>query len=198
MPTTADLRTRLVLPLILAAAAIVLPPSAAEAKEVVSARACDAAACRTITDTHTLLAMSEGDPADAPSQAAPFHRVRMTMRSGDDEGGFTYTVSYVPSAGLLLVRGERGALDWLRPSAAGRAGFARLVQGLEPSPAAELGGITPPAGRIPPAAGPDSSGEWWAIGLGAAAALLVAVAWLARRRRWLPRSVSPGARRPAG
>jgi hypothetical protein len=189
MPTPKDRPMRLALPALLATAALALVPAAAQAKEVVSARACDADACRTITDAGALRAMSNGDPTDPPSQAAPFYRVRMKIQSGD-EGGFRYRVSYVPSSGLLLVRGERGSLDWMELSAAGRAGFDRLVEGLRPVRASELGGITPPEGRpLPPAgrtlpsAGGDASGEWWTLGTGGAAALLLAGAWIGHRRR---------------
>src|SRR4051794_424098 len=154
MPTPKDLPMRLALPAVLVTAALALVPAAAQAKEVVSARACDAAACQTIKDVGTLRAMSSGDPTGPPSQAAPFYRVRMKMRSGD-EGGFSYRVSYVPSAGVLLVRGERGSLDWMELSAAGRAGFDRLVEGLRPVPASELGGVTPRPRRTLPSNGGD-------------------------------------------
>jgi hypothetical protein len=112
------------------ALAVALVPANAHAKVVSSARACDDDGCRTITARSTLRQMEGGAPVAAPDTAAPFHRVRMTMKTGGAEE-HAYTMVYVPSAGLMRFGGEGGGYEWLAATRRAQRGFERLVRGLE-------------------------------------------------------------------
>jgi len=167
-----------------AAAALALLPAGAHAKELASARACDADGCRTITDRSTLRAMEDGQPASAPEQGAPFYRVRMTVKV-EGEKQFRYALAYVPSAGLLRLRGEFGGYDWTAPPPRARRGFEQLTRGLEPLPARKLSGVgveqTVPEARVDeivPAPLPGEDGGLpWALLLIPAGLALAAATW---------------------
>jgi hypothetical protein len=169
------------------AATVALVPASAHAKVVSSARACDDDGCRTITAKSTLRQMGDAAPAAAPDEAAPFHRVRMTVKTGGAEE-HAYTMVYVPSAGLMRFGGENGGYEWLAATPRAQRAFERLVRGLEPLPARRLRG----AGAEPPVAkvhkvvhgaslrDGDGAGFPWlllaipgALGLAVAASLLV-------------------------
>jgi hypothetical protein len=191
MPSRKDRAMRLAIPVLAAAAAAALLPATAQAKELASARACDADGCHTITAAAALRGMEEGRPTDAPEQGAPFYRVRMRVDI-PGENDYRYTLAYVPSGGLLRVEGQFDRYDWLAATPRGRRGFDRLTRGLEPVPAVELRGVgaeeVDPVARVdevvqPPAAAPDDGGGFpWTVLLIPGALLLAAVAWVVRRR----------------
>jgi hypothetical protein len=167
-----------------AAAAALLLPAGATAKELASARACGAGGdCRTISDPGRLAGMIEGAPATAPHAGAPFYRVRMTIAHAGEEV-YRFTVSYVPSSGLLL-NDDDG--NWMHATPRGRRGFDRLVRGLEPLPGGRLRGIAPAPFEPPaPASAPADDGggtPWTLLAAAVAAAAIAAAAAFALRRR---------------
>jgi hypothetical protein len=154
-----------------ALAVLALVPASAQAKQLWSARACDAGTCRTITDARTLRVLLDGTPATAPTPAAPFHRVRMTMDTARD-GEYGYTMVYVPSAGLMRF----GRDYWVAASPRARRAFERLLSGLEPLPARRAAAAVP--ADVDPRVSRDggAGGPPWplvALGLASGAALLV-------------------------
>jgi hypothetical protein len=175
---------------------LALLPASAHAKELTSARACDPDGCRTITDRATLRGMEEGQPTTAPERAAPFHRIRMTVKvEGAEE--LAYTMVFVPSAGLLRFGSERDGYEWLAPTPRSLSGFKRLTRGLEPLPAATLrdAGEEPPQAKVhevvlPPAAA-DDGGVPWAILLIPAGAALAIVGLRAAKPRTAPHRALP-------
>jgi hypothetical protein len=183
---------RLAVPVLAVTAAAALLPATAQAKELASARACDADGCRTISSAARLRGMENGRPVAAPHAAAPFYRVRMVIATGGREE-FRYTLAYVPSSGLLRVARDTVGYDWMTPTPAGRRGFDRLVRGLEPLPAARLRGLAPAPVAPAPAPAPDPGGPPWALLLiGGALALAGAAfaAFAAWRARTAPKPSS--------
>jgi hypothetical protein len=189
MRSRKDRQMRLATPVLAAAAAAVLLPASAQAKELVAARACDSDGCRTITAAGALRGMQEGQPADPPGKGAPFYRVHMRV---DVPGGndFRYTLAYVPSSGLLRVDGQFGRYDWLAATPSGRRGFERLTRGLQPVPARRLRGVGAgnalPTAQVdevvsPPASPDDGGGFPWALLLIPGGLALAGAAWAARR-----------------
>ena len=164
----------------------------AGAKELTSARACDADGCRTLTSKGALLTLQEEQaPTVAPERRAPFHRVRMTItiEKGDE---FHFIEAYVPALGLVGQRQQdTGAYMWLKPSPRALRIFERLTRGLQPVPARRLRGIATetaqagtatPASQPPPADG-GGSGPWWLLVLSPALVVAAGAAWAVRRRR---------------
>jgi hypothetical protein len=184
---------RLATSAVVAGATLALLPAGAHAKELASARACDSDGCRKITDRPTPRAMAEGQPASAPEHGAPFYRVRMTVKVERDEQ-FRYAVAYVPSAGLLRVRGEFGGYDWTAPPPRALRGFVQLTHGLEPLPARELTGVgveqtEASVDGIVPAPVPREDGLPWTLLLIPGGLALAAATW---------RVTKPHVRRAAG
>jgi hypothetical protein len=175
------------------AAVLALLPASAHAKEVASARACDADGCNAITDRGTLRQMEEGAPTDAPAAGAPFHRVRMTVKV-PGEKDHVYTMVYVPSKALMRFGDARVGYEWLAATPRSERAFERLVRGLEPLPARRLraAAVEEPVAQVhkvvPGASfrGGDGGGFPWLVLLAVPAALALAVAGL-RGRAWRPR-----------
>jgi hypothetical protein len=179
------------------AAALALVPASAAAKEVTSARACDADACNAITDRSTLRAMEEGAPTDPPAAPAPFHRVRMTVKV-PGEKDHTYTMVYVPSQALMRFGDASVGYEWLAATPRARRAFERLVRGLEPLPARRLrgAGVEEPTAQVhkvvPGASFQEEDGggfPWLLLAVPGAIALALAGA-RGRGRRPRPRVVS--------
>jgi hypothetical protein len=181
-------------PVIAALAVLALLPAGAHAKEVASARACDADSCNAITDGSTLRAMEEGAPTDPPAAAAPFHRVRMTVKIPGEQD-HTYTMVYVPSKALMRFGDARVGYEWLAATPRARRAFERLVRGLQPLPARRLrgAGIEEPTAQVhkvvPGASFQDGGGgfPWLLLAVPGAFALALAGA---RGRARRPRVVS--------
>lgn len=180
---------RLATSLLTAAAVLALLPGSAQSKELTEARACDADGCQAITAASKLRGMEGGTPTDAPKQGAPFYRIRMTVQV---EKGHTdsWTLVYVPSQGLLRVQGQFGGYDWLAATPRGQRGFDRVVRGLEPQPASELGGVGVPQPQarvdevvLPPAPAPDDGGFPWALLLIPGGLALAWTAWRVAKPR---------------
>jgi hypothetical protein len=120
---------------------LALCPQAA-AKEVVSVKVCGISECERLTDRQALLAFQEGGPpTNPPSKASAFYRAELRVR-GEGDDVFRFSIAVVPDAGLL--RGEDGT--WMPVSNQAVAQFRRVTRGLEPFPAARLGGLD--SGRV--------------------------------------------------
>jgi len=179
------------LALLAVVAATLGPVAAASAKEIASVKVCGAAGCRDVTDRATTAIVDGGPPTTPPGAAAPFFRVKVTMKAegGQDVPGWTNL--WVPSAGLL--RGDDGT--WMSPASTTVDALNRLVSGIRPLPAGRLAlpapVAQPPAASAPaPSAPPEDGGlptAVWAFiaagALGVAFALArVAAAAVAARR----------------
>jgi hypothetical protein len=181
-----------------AAIAVVLgvlaAPPVASAKEISKVSVCGASGqCTTYdkSDFKSLMFLADdAGPTDAPAAAAPWYRVRFTVRHGGSSD--SWTVAYVPSADSLRVRDEAGDFAWsaLNPRAA--AALERAVSNLPALPEARLRGLIaePTQARVAQTAATrdridSATTPWgWIVGGALAAALvLVAVASTLRRRR---------------
>jgi hypothetical protein len=190
MQSGKELVMRLATALVSTAAAFAVLSGSAQAKELASARACDAGGCRTITDRATLRWLQDGQPAPAPARGAPFHSIRMTVKHGGGPEDFVYGLAYVPSAELLRFRGE-GGYDWIAASPRAVRGLERLIRGLEPKPAGKLRGVAlredvpqPQVHRVVPAPRAATGDDFpWTLLLIPAGLALAAAAWRIRRSR---------------
>jgi hypothetical protein len=177
----------------------------AAAKEVEKAQVCGATGCREVNDREQLLALAEGGPPTAPpDRPSPWYRAEVTVR-GDGEL-FTFPLAIVPDAELIRGSNDDGTYTWMPVSDGAVQAFRELTRGLEPLPAARLGGLDAPdpaQARVsevftvdsPEAAGDGSVLPWLAGGIGAIA-LVAAALLLARRRGVRLRLWPPGSTRP--
>jgi hypothetical protein len=133
-----------------AALAVLVP--AAEAKEVMALHVCVPDGCHQVRDPEARShAVVEGVPVAAPTRAAPFVRLRMSVGDGTQVVE-TFTTTFVPSAGLM--QGLDGT--WLRLDAAVVAALRDVARRLDPFPASRLRRPDPPP-EPAPAAPPASA-----------------------------------------
>jgi hypothetical protein len=189
--------------LALAFAALVLIPASASAKELESARICGADDCTTVTGAALLSGLLQGGATSGPPEApAAFYTARLAVAGDHHE---SWTIAYLPSAGLVRSGGESGRYDWTAARPATADAFARATRGIAPFPASRLRlrAEAPrtrvvevvPAPPDPPPAGAAAGGgfPWTTVGVALGAAALLAVAGRAVRGRGLS-----GRSRPAG
>jgi hypothetical protein len=118
------------LALLLAAAAL-LAPSAASAKELVSATVCGATGCRTVTDEATLNEIPGGEAVTGLGAPAPYYRLQLV--GGEPNGHrFGFTTYYVPSSNAMSF--SEDGLYRLHPISGARANgvMRRVTEGIEP------------------------------------------------------------------
>ena len=168
---------------LLAGLALALAPAAtASAKEIASVKACGADGCRDVTALATHVALDGGPPTTAPDRAAPFYRLRITIRL-DARARETWTNVYVPAA--QKIRGDDGT--WMNPASTTLDALDRLVEGSAALPAERLGLPMPAAapGSVPAPGGDGLPAVVWAFlaagGLGVLAAAAGATRTLRRR-----------------
>ena len=141
--------TRLVLAL--AAAAALLLPGAATAKEVTAVETCGVDGCKTVRDRDVLSRLEqsagESDVRGAPARPAPFYVVRVTVDGGDQQ--FTWESFYVPSARTMRGTDERKRAFWRRVPEGERAILDSLAAAVTPFPAPEV--VRATVGRKPAA-----------------------------------------------
>jgi hypothetical protein len=177
-------------------AAIAAPP-AAHAKEIAKVELCGQGGhCRAYdeSDFKSLMFLAQDTgPTDPPAAAAPWYRVRFTVDEREHGGGLeTWSVAYVPSAGLLRVRDEYG-FTWVGMNERAAGAFRRAARGLPSLPAAELRGAggEPREARVDEVfrVAPESVDAarmpwgWIVAGAGGAALAAALLAGLMRRRR---------------
>ena len=128
------------LPLYLALVLSLALTADAAAKEVVSAKVCGVSGCEEVTDRDSLLALQEGGPPTSPpGKSSAFYRARLAV-IGDHDEIFRFSIELVPDLGLI--KGEDGT--WMAVSTAAVTEFRRMTRGLDPFPAARLGGVAAP------------------------------------------------------
>jgi hypothetical protein len=117
----------------LAAAALVLPGTAL-AKEIESVQVCGASGCRTETDTAALRVLEgsagESDTYVGPPAASAFHTVRVTVRAGEER--VTWQSHLVLAARVMRTTDEANRAAWRRLPAKEQAAWEGLTRGVEP------------------------------------------------------------------
>ena len=164
------------LPLFLALILSLALTADAAAKEVVSAKVCGVSGCEEVTDHQSLLVLQEGGPpTSAPSKSGAFYRARLAVM-GDHDEIFRFSIELVPD--LSRIKGEDGTWMAVSPGAVSTE-FRRMTRGLDPFPAARLGGVAaPPKQASEPASDDAPLWPWLAGGL----LLLAGLAYLLGRK----------------
>jgi hypothetical protein len=170
------------LALLLAAAALVAPPGAS-AKELVRATICGASGCRTVRDQATLNEIPSGETVTPLGAPAPYYRFEL-VGWGPDGRRSTVRLEYVPSKnGVVWVEDGRAGLHPIYGDRA-KGVMRRLTAGLDP--------YVPPGSRESQRALPWT---WIALAaIGLAAAILLPT----RGRPWRPPSRAAPTERSAG
>lgn len=182
--------------------AVVLPlvlAGHAAAKEVVSARVCGPADCRTVKDREAVIAVSEGGPPTGPpAEATGYFEVRVTV-AAERGGRETFAMAAVPTAGLIRGGDAEQGYTWMPISRAAVLEYRELTRGLVPFPAASLEGLGAPKVRVdevilspedPQPAGDRPSWPWFAAG-GAVVLLVIGALTAGPWRRPRPEGPSP-------
>jgi hypothetical protein len=192
---------------LLAAAGLLAVAPAAPAKEITKVAVCGASACNTFTDKDLptekmhLLVDSGGETAP-PDKASPWYRIKVTIGPVEGETGFkgeTWTLAYVPAAGLFRSHGESGEVIWSTLLPGAQKLIRQMSHGLGHGlPASRLTGLDarPPAAQVSevftpadsaPATAPAADASttpwgWLVLGLAAVVALAGGLGrWLRRR-----------------
>jgi hypothetical protein len=123
---------------LLTAAAALVAPGVAAAKELRQVQLCGPAACSTITDSQTLRQIPTGGEAIGnPPAASSFYTMKLTVDADGHEDA--WTVFYVPAANAIAAPDELGTIEWFSIHGAAATGLMRrLVADLEPYPKPEI------------------------------------------------------------
>jgi hypothetical protein len=128
--------------IVTAAAATVLAPSPAGAKELVALEICGPDECTTVNDRASLaMVPTGGENTLGPPPVAPFVRLRFTI---DHEGtSDSWQVYYVPASNVLAGRdGDDGLLSWFPTYGREAEVLRRLAARVKPFPAPTLNQVT--------------------------------------------------------
>jgi hypothetical protein len=165
------------------AAALLLAPDIAQAKEVSAVKACGGGECRTVAvhgeDGMGLLPGGRG--GGPPAGRAPFYRLTLTI-GADGQVEDRIHVLYAPSLRLTAMDEPGADVTWETPPPAALRIAERATRGLTPRPAARMPIERPAAATVAtpdptaaPPRGEDGGGvPWAALGAGAVVALLAA------------------------
>jgi hypothetical protein len=129
---------RLVLSLAAATALAVAAP--AGAKELVKAELCGPVGCATVTDRDDLrLVPTGGETTAGPPPMSAYQRLEITVQDGPDRGDTnSWTVWYVPSAGMLAGPGVTGDTTFWPVDGEAATFMKRLAKTVEPFPAPRI------------------------------------------------------------
>ena len=182
-----------------AAIALLVIAPGASAKEVHSAVVCGAGGCTSFSKQAggpRLQALAEGgDIVGPPAHGAPYYRVNVEIRGGDERVRFVN--HWVPS--LNLIRGDQGT--WMKMPAEGKAVLADLTASLRPLPAstlplsaspdslamARITAISTPAPTVTATVSNRGDFAWpWIVAAVVAMIAALALTIAARRRRGRP------------
>jgi hypothetical protein len=169
------------------AAAALIAPLPAAAKEVTEATVCGSGECVDAQEPSLIQPLLEGGaPTDPPDQTSGWFRTTVSVAG---EGGATDRFSFAAFTRDRLIRGEDGT--WMPMSRRTARAYRRLVSGIEPLPASRLPrSAAPPPAPEPaqqpePAAGEDSSMPLWRPIVVSVLLALLALAAIPRVRRGL-------------
>jgi hypothetical protein len=152
----------------------------AAAKELHSAKICGESKCMVAKDKDDIrgFAFTALDADEPPS--GPFYTVELSVLDGSG-GKVSWTLDYMPDAGLIRVAGEFGEDDWWTLGTGAAQRLSAMTADLEPFPASafqaamddppgtftttDLAALadSPAPAQPAPAARPDSAGATWLI-----------------------------------
>jgi hypothetical protein len=178
-------------PLALTLFALLLIAVPAQAKEISAISVCGSEDCVNLDSKHdgNLMAFANGgSPTDPPGTAAPFYRLRFTVREPGTDAHDSWTVQFVPKLRLIGSHGEGDQWVWSEVAGPQARRLNGAARGLAPISAAHLKGFDqkPPGAQVvevlaPPkqrASTEDDGVAWGWIAAAAGAALLAAAAAL--------------------
>jgi len=146
------MRTPLVL---LATAAVALgPAAAASAKEIDKAKVCGVDGCHDVSDQATMAVTDGGPPTAWPDEAAPFYRIKVSMKVPEGESVPGWSFLWVPAAQMI----EQEDGTWTNPPSTTIDELNALTRGIKPLPASKLVLSDPvkPAEIVAPAQAPSA------------------------------------------
>jgi LPXTG-motif cell wall-anchored protein len=182
------------------AAGVLVPAASAQAKEISKVAVCGATACTTFTrhdlDDGQLQSFAGiGSQVAPPAARSAWYRLKISMSEGPGTDLQSWTVAYVPKAGLIRSIGESGQPVWgtvlpeteplLRKATAGLEAFpaARLTGLHVKLPEAQVSEVVQPVQPAPASAPAAGETPWTWIAIAAAALLAGGIAVLLVRRR---------------
>ena len=123
-----------------AAAALALVLSApAGAKELVKAELCGPAGCAALDEDELRLVPLEGDEFEAPPPLGAFYDLRLTAQDGRDAAHTTtWTIWYLPSAGMIAFRNESNSVTFHSIKPAWATSLKELAKRVQPFPAPRI------------------------------------------------------------
>jgi hypothetical protein len=157
-------------------------PASALAKEAVAAKVCGKTQCHESKDKSAIAPLTEGGPPTKPPDGeAPWYSATLTI-GGEGREHPQFTVSVVPSLGLIRGENGRGGFTWMTMLPDQRSAYVALTAGLAPQPAGTLEGVhhAPPAATTTGHASDDADAPVWPWIL--AGGFLLSAAGLAVRR----------------
>ena len=167
--------------LLIAATFMLAAPAAALAKGVQSVEVCGADACRAVDAAHREWVVSGGAPVNDPGVRPAHYRIEALVGEPGHRGHMS--MLWYPSLHLMRGHGDVGVPEWTSVQLGDvRAVLDRATRGMAPIPGAATRKVAAPAKH--------SGGGFdvlpWLLGA-AAAALVVGVGLVARRRTRIPR-----------
>jgi hypothetical protein len=176
------------------AAALLLLPGIAQAKEVSAVKACGAGECRTVAvhGQDGIALIPGGRGGGPPDRPAPFYRLTLLIDEGGQTAGRVH-VLFAPSLRLAAMDEPGADVVWETPPRAALRIARRATRGLAPRPASRMPIERPAAATVarpaattaaPGTVAGDGDGVPWApLAAGALAALLAAVLGVRAARR---------------
>jgi hypothetical protein len=122
-----------------AAASALLVSAPTGAKELVKAELCGPAGCVAVDKDELRLVPLEGDEFKAPPPLGAFHNLRLTAQDGRDAAHTTtWTIWYVPSAGMIAFRNESNSVTFHSIKAVWAKHMEELAKRVQPFPAPRI------------------------------------------------------------
>lgn len=115
--------------LLIAAAAFLVVPAAASAKELTSATICGASGCKTIAHPSQELGGGGDGLAEPAPKPGPYYTVELTVAA---DGNHSWTIFYIPGSDLVAFQDERGLTDFEQLYGSAAPAWREAIRGVRP------------------------------------------------------------------
>jgi hypothetical protein len=168
-------------PIFIGVVAVIFAAQPAGAKELHSAKICGQSKCVVAKEQRDMRAFAFTETSSSEPPSGPFYTVELSVLDGSG-GKESWTLDYMPDAGMIRVAGEFGE-DWWALSSGAAARLRALMGDVEPFPAssfqaamdgppgtfttADLAALPDSSAAAKPASNPrPDSGATWLIPVG--------------------------------